>query len=150
MNRDVDSIKLLQSLFDCNSNANGHTDRGEQCGALRVEIQATCRGQVATMHGRRKKYPLQKQRVRSCLREITSEPLQQQQPRKRSCRPWGCYLRPGSPSSQRPSRQKAAFVLLRNGFCISYFNAGSMSPRNGDTNILQRNHNFVKTKRELS
>ena len=59
-------------------------------------------------------------------------------------------LRPGSPSSQRPSRQKAAFVLQRNGFCISYSNAGSMSPRNGDTNILQRNHNFVKTKREVT
>ena len=75
---------------------------------------------------------------------------QQQQPRKRSYRPWGCYLRPGSPSSQRPSRQKAAFVLQRNGFCISYSNAGSMSPRNGDTNILQRNCSFVKTKREVT
>ena len=49
--------------------------------------------------------------------EITSsETPQQQQPRKRSYRPWGCCLRPGSPSSQRKIRLSAAFRLRRRDF----------------------------------
>ena len=49
--------------------------------------------------------------------EITSSGTpQQQQPRKRSYRPWGCYLRPGSPSSQRKIRLSAAFRLRRRDF----------------------------------
>ena len=47
---------------------------------------------------------------------ITCKPLRQQQPRKRSCRPWGCYLRPGSPSSRRKIRLSAAFRLRRRDF----------------------------------
>ena len=49
-------------------------------------------------------------------RKFTSEIPQQQQPRKRSYRPWGCYLRPGSPSSQRQIRLSAAFRLRRRDF----------------------------------
>lgn len=41
--------ELLQRFLNSNSNANGHTAMGEQCKALRVEIPATCRWQVATL-----------------------------------------------------------------------------------------------------
>ena len=54
---------------------------------------------------------------------------QQQQPRKRSYRPWGCYLRPGSPSSQQKIRLTAAFLLCRNGFSMSYLKTGCTSFR---------------------
>ena len=54
------------------------------------------------------------------IEEITSSGTpQQQQPRKRSCRPWGCYQRPGSPSFPRKIRRSAAFGLGHKGFCGS-------------------------------
>ena len=49
-------------------------------------------------------------------KNLTSEIPQQQQPRKRSYRPWGCYQRPGSPSSQRQIRLAAALGLRRRDF----------------------------------
>ena len=45
-----------------------------------------------------------------------SEIPQQRQPRKRSCQPWGCCLRPGSPSFPRKIRLSAAFGLRRRDF----------------------------------
>ena len=42
-------------------------------------------------------------------RITSSEPLQQQQPRKRSYRPWGCYLR-----SRNPRKPRKGFLKLRN------------------------------------
>ena len=47
------------------------------------------------------------------VEKITSSGFpQQRQPRKRSYRPWGCYLRPGSPSSQCEIRFVSQVILL--------------------------------------
>ena len=44
---------------------------------------------------------------------LTSGTPQQQQPRKRSYRPWGCYLRPGNPSSQRERGRRKNLRTVR-------------------------------------
>ena len=55
------------------------------------------------------------------LEEVLTSGFQQLQQRKpRSYRPWGCCLRPGSPSFQHHIRLSAALPLGRKGFSRSY------------------------------
>ena len=49
-------------------------------------------------------------------KNLTSEILRRQLRQRQSYRPWGCCLRPGSPSSQRKIRLSAAFRLRRGDF----------------------------------
>ena len=65
----------------------------------------------------RKNIPARKSRdIICCKDDLTSGFPQQRQPRKRSYRPWGCCLRPGSPSFPRKIRLSAAFRLRHNEF----------------------------------
>ena len=75
-------------------------------GAKRLE-SATCLSRLPHCHGRPKENGFcvkQKPFLRNS--GITCRTLQQQQPRKRSYRPWGCYLRP------QPTRSHAKAGFL--------------------------------------
>ena len=76
----------------------------------------SARGRFTTTWAEKKKRGICNRRCLFGIYEITSEIPQQQQPRKRSYRPWGCYQRPGSPSSQRQIRLAAALGLRRRDF----------------------------------
>ena len=79
----------------------------------------------------RKKCPLQRAEGTITIRGITSSGfLQQQQPRKRSYRPWGCYLRPGNPSSQHESRLRRLSAYGWAGRTMSFLKIERMSFRN--------------------